>query len=536
MSSDVTLENILRRCGDLGRYQLIHYIFLNFIAAASGINAFYYVFGVAEPLFRCRLPSNIWADDDRFESVNSTHKLLIDTWQSPTSICQLVSGSMCAEFIYDRSVFGRTFTEDGQYICRKAMKGTWLSTVYQIGPCFAIISGIVSDKIGRRKVIQVLTIAIFIIPVIIQLLLQVVPMSMNMKFALILFNQFVSSIDPFGIIFVLLMELASSSHRTLAGNSALISYTFGEIVVTLFAYLSRNWLTLKWLNSAYFALLMFYLYFVPESPYWLLSMKEFDKLEACLRKIAKTNGRADSEWLFHYEQLIQDHRVTILIIKPSKKKRIVSFAPKLCVCGLIGFVTMLLYIKISYGLALMNNTISPHLSIVIGAIVESIGYLSVNFVMITQLGRKYALIVYALFTSGCVIVTPFIQDHHPIATIAVSQLGKLAISGTVSVSWIYVPELFPTSMRGFSNAVLIFFGRFGAILAPIIDATLGNQYSKITFYVYAALTLVIILLVLFLPETRNRLFEDMEENSTTDPVTDDNKENNHENPTKTDVQ
>lgn len=132
--NEVTLENVLRKCGDLGRYQLIHFIFLNFIAAATGMNAFYYVFGVAEPLFRCRLPSNILADDDRFELMNSTHQVLIDTWLSSKSRCELMNGSMCTDFVYDRSVFGRTLTEDGQYVCRNAMKRTWLSTVYQIGP------------------------------------------------------------------------------------------------------------------------------------------------------------------------------------------------------------------------------------------------------------------------------------------------------------------------------------------------------------------------------------------------------------------
>lgn len=133
-ANEITLDSVLRRCGDFGRYQWIHYIFLNLIAIVSGINASYYVFGVAEPLFRCRLPSDIWPNDDRYEYVNETHKVLIDTWQSATSKCEWINGSACTEFVYDRSVFGRTITEDGQYICQNAVKGTWLSTAYQIGP------------------------------------------------------------------------------------------------------------------------------------------------------------------------------------------------------------------------------------------------------------------------------------------------------------------------------------------------------------------------------------------------------------------
>lgn len=307
------------------------------------------------------------------------------------------------------------------------------------------------------------------------------------------------------------MELTSSSYRTFVGNSILISYSLGEIIVTFFAYIVRDWLNLKWLTSGYLALTTLYLYFVPESPYWLFSMKKFDQLEINLKKISKMNGHREIVWYPDFKQLIQSSPVTTTDETSSIKTRIVKFGPKLCIGGLIGFVTMLLYIKISYGLALMNGTISPHLSFIVGAIAEAIGYLSANFVMSTRLGRKYALITYALLTSICVLAIPFIPDRHPVITIVVSQLGKLVISGAVSVSWIYVPELFPTSIRALSIAVLVFVGRFGAILAPIVDATLGDRYSKITFYVYAALTILIIALVIPLSETRNRSFEDTEE-------------------------
>ena len=134
MTVEISLENVIRHCGDFGRYQLIHYIFLNLICIASGVNAFYYVFGVAEPSFRCRLPSNIWPHEDRFQSVNETHQHLIDTWSSPASKCDGINGSECTDFVYDRSVFGKTFTEYSNFVCNKAVRRTWLSTAYQLGP------------------------------------------------------------------------------------------------------------------------------------------------------------------------------------------------------------------------------------------------------------------------------------------------------------------------------------------------------------------------------------------------------------------
>jgi hypothetical protein len=133
ISNEISLENVLRRCGDFGRFQFIHFFFLNLITIVSGITTYYYVFGVAEPSFRCRLPSNIWPHDDQFKPINNTHQLLIETWLSSSSKCDDINGSICSDFVYDQSVFGRTFTEDANFVCRNAVKKTWLATLYQIG-------------------------------------------------------------------------------------------------------------------------------------------------------------------------------------------------------------------------------------------------------------------------------------------------------------------------------------------------------------------------------------------------------------------
>ncbi len=264
---------------------------------------------------------------------------------------------------------------------------------------------------------------------------------------------------------------------------------------------------------------------MPESPYWLFSQKKYSQLEVCLRKIATTNGRNDTEWFPYYEKLIRDSSISIKDVKQTRKRKIKRLLPRLGISGVVAFVTMLLYIKISYGLGAMNKTLSPYWSVIIGATVEGIGYASSSFLITTRLGRKYALMVYALFTSACVLVIPFIKETYPIVTIIISQMGKLMISGAVSISWIYVPELLPTSMRGFGNAIFVSFGRCGAILAPIIDAALGDRYIKITFYVCSGLAIVMVGTIILLPETRNRSFNDGQQDGGTTQIDDVGKDN-----------
>ncbi|CAF4132872.1 unnamed protein product [Rotaria socialis] len=305
------------------------------------------------------------------------------------------------------------------------------------------------------------------------------------------------------------MELTSSSHTSLAGNSAVIGFTIGEGVITLLAYFARDWLRLKWVITGYFALILPYLYFVPESPYWLFTKKKYNQLEECLRKIAKINGHSDNEWYPYYKELIHNPRLSMLSRKHasrSSKDIIFHHLPRLSLCALIGCVTMLLYIKISYGLGAMSDAVSPYWNIIIGAIVEGIGYILGSISITTRLGRKYSFIVFSLFTCICVLIIPFVMESYPIITIVISQIGKLTISGAVLITWIYVPEIFPTSMRGVSNGVFVFTGRIGAILAPVIDVALGEKYIKITFYTYSVLTIIQIIAVYSLPETRNHSF------------------------------
>jgi MFS family permease len=127
------------------------------------------------------------------------------------------------------------------------------------------------------------------------------------------------------------------------------------------------------------------------------------------------------------------------------------------------------------------------------------------------MGRKYSLILFSVLTSACVFTIPFIMKPYPAVATIISQIGKLGISGAVSVSWLYVPELFPTYMRGLANAIFVFIGSFGSIIAPIVTAEIDDKHERIVYYVYAGLTLALAGLITTLPETRNRSFNDEEE-------------------------
>jgi hypothetical protein len=105
---------------------------------------------------------------------------------------------------------------------------------------------------------------------------------------------------------------------------------------------------------------------------------------------------------------------------------------KLLIIDLLGFTTYLLYYEISYGFEVMN--ISPYLGILIGAVVEAVGYISGSLLIGTRLGRKGTFIIMMGLTAACVLFIPFVMKHSALATVFVAQLGKYSISGAISVS------------------------------------------------------------------------------------------------------
>ena len=310
-----------------------------------------------------------------------------------------------------------------------------------------------------------------------------------------------------------MLELTSSAHTSLAGNSALISYTIGEVILTLFAYLAKDWQMLKWANLAFFALVLPYLYFMPESPLYFYSKRQYVQLTVLLRRMATQNKRTETDWHPFYQELAGRQPSALLHHDElpffSGLYQILTHRPtiiKLSVIGVLGFTATMLYVKIGYGLAVMNT--SPYLGMLIGAIVEAAGYVTGSFLISTKLGRKGSFVLLMTLTIVCVLLIPIILPHSSTATIFIAQFGKYSISGSVAVSWIFVPELFPTSIRSSANGFFIAISRFGAIIAPVINTFVKAEYLPYTFYVSAGLAVVVVLLSLTLPETKDKPLDD----------------------------
>ncbi|CAF1507066.1 unnamed protein product, partial [Rotaria sp. Silwood1] len=398
-------------------------------------------------------------------------------------------------WVYDRSIFGYTFTEEADFVCHNESKRSWLATVIQCSSFLLLIIGSFADKYGRKKMIVIVTMILFFTCLITQIIMQWIPMTIKTKFIVLLFNQFASGLvcSTYSLIFILALELTSATYTGLAGNLIFISWTIGQIIVTLFAFITYDWQKLKWANTIFIGLGIPYLYFMPESPLYIYAKGQYVLLENILRQIANQNGRKETDWYIYYQEFLCNQS-----IKLTHKKQLTSFQKsyqliinrttiiKLLLTAIIGFTTLMIYIKISYSLAMMDT--SPYLGILIGAIVEAISYITSSLLISSRLGRK--------------------------ASLSLAQLGKYTISSTTAIAWIFVLELFPTSIRSTASGVFIVCSRTGAITAPIIYTTISNNYLSYTFYASAFLAFVVLLFSLMLPETKDKPMDNVTDYTT----------------------
>ena len=168
----ITLENVIEQCGPFGRFQCLHAIFLLFFPVASGIVNFYFVFGAAEPAFICA-------------STNKTNHSINFQWQ--TEQTNQTTCEMCSDWIYDQSLFGKTFTEEANLVCQHRTYRSLLATSLQAGAMFIFFTGQITDFIGRRRSMHLLVAFFILTSLITQALMQFAPISINQKSVLTLF-------------------------------------------------------------------------------------------------------------------------------------------------------------------------------------------------------------------------------------------------------------------------------------------------------------------------------------------------------------
>ncbi|EFA00131.1 organic cation transporter protein [Tribolium castaneum] len=502
-------DDVIPLIGDFGGYQKRIYFLLCLPAILCAFHKLGNVFLIAEPAYRCKLPSefsNATYQDLSPEEMNKSYPW--DSLKKNFSSCEMFVGNAtkrCDEFVYDESVYGYTAVIEWELTCEKAYMIATGNSLFMVGVMLgSIIFGQLSDKYGRKKIFF----ASLIIQVFFGLIAAFTPEFWSFTLSRAIVGATTSGV--FLVAYVIALEMVSPKKRLLAGTCCQMFFSTGYMLTALFAIYIHEWRDLQLALTLPGLVFFCYWWLIPESSRWLINQNRVEeakvliKIAAKKNKIKITDEQLDSLLVSEVRPENHNaHKANVLdIFRHSnlrKRSLIILFD---------WFANNITY----YGLSWNTNNLAgnPYINFVISGAVEIPAYTFLLFTL-NRWGRKFVMCGCMIFAGVALLLTMAIPDEHEWLVVTCAMLGKLAITASYGAIYIFSTEQFPTVIRNAGLGAGSTCARIGSITSPYINV-LSKFWTPLPLIIFGSLALIGGVMSLVLPETLNKkLPETMEE-------------------------
>ncbi|KAK2761417.1 hexose carrier protein [Colletotrichum kahawae] len=325
-------------------------------------------------------------------------------------------------------------------------------------------------------------------------------------------------------------ELSEARHRGVLSGLLQWMLSWGFFVAQWLGYgCSFNHTAFSWRFPLAFQclpgiILISGVYFLQESPRWLMERDRHEEARASLNKLRSglDEETIDLEFREIRDVILADRAVgdvswKSIITKPSWRKRLLlgcgiqAFGP-LSGINVINYYGPRIYeiLGIQTQESLMIIGISGALSIV---------YCTIGLWLLDRVGRVKPLIVSAAGLGASLLVNAvqaqYINENNTNqlrSMVAMNFVFNMLYTPLGIISWVYPAEIFPVEVRALGNAITTFtnwtvnlvFAQF----SPQALTSIGFRY----FYVFFVFNLIAMLCyIFFFPETKGRTLEQMDE-------------------------
>lgn len=333
---------------------------------------------------------------------------------------------------YNRSVVQSSIITEWNLVCGRER----LVDLTQITLMFGIllgnvIFGILADKNGRKKTLM----QCIVIQSIGGLLCAWSPWYEG--FIVCRFILAIANGGTMIISFVMCMETVGGKWRTIVGILYQIPFGIGNTIMAGFAFYLRDWRYLQITLSGISALYVFYFWFIPESPRWLLATGKKQEAIIVLEKAARMNGLDPSmirPTLSGYT-IPKDEPPKFKALFQTKelRKRTLLLCLNWLICGFS-------FYAFSQYLGLISSNI--YFTVAVGGLVSVPGTLFCVY-LVQKCGRKIPLICAHILTAICfflILTVPkgvFINDWPRVAFAGLGVIG-LSVSAFYAMWTQYV--------------------------------------------------------------------------------------------------
>ena len=472
----MSLNNILSRIGEFGPFQIRVYLLLNALSVLRCCQMFLLVFIADKPQWNCLLDDLILDGNKKFPCLNN--------------------GSVCSNVQFSGEF--TSIASEWRLICDKEYKRSLANALVMTG-CLvgAVLFGGMADKRGRKSSIVLLHSVASV---------SCIASGLAQTYELFVLFRFITAVVLSGCstaVFVLVSEIVGQSSKDMLLTAYQASYSFGYVLLSLFAYFIRDWRHLTITVSAPIVFCSMFLLQTGlcESPHWLVENGRIDECKQLLREIAKTNGADISEAML--EKLPNELPNKVDTKQYSKSRSILTqpgYLKKVVTFSIIWLSLGMMYLGLSFVSGSLSS--NKYLSFALCGVVE-IPALSLS-VWVIKSGRRIPLCTLALITSFACLACASLQNGEQsqvgVYITATALLGKFGVAACYNIIYIFSAENFGASVRSFTLGLFSVVSSLGGILAPLVIG-LDAYDKRIPMVSFGIGAIIAAGFVMTLPET-----------------------------------
>uniref|UniRef100_A0A182JN64 Major facilitator superfamily (MFS) profile domain-containing protein n=1 Tax=Anopheles atroparvus TaxID=41427 RepID=A0A182JN64_ANOAO len=405
---------------------------------------------------------------------------------------------------------GVSIVPEWDLLCERTALRSTVQVALSIGKFVGASSfGVISDKYGRKTSFSIAA-TLYIVAGLLT--------TFSPVYVLLLLGRIGLGASASGVFypaFALLTENIGKRHRSWMSIAFNFSYPLGMLFLALAAYLIHPWRDLSLALTVPSFLLVIHLYFLVESPRWLLSKGRERKAYRMVfgrsapkelvdsAAVAEKNLEADAE-----------SQPTAVPFGTKLKQSFSEFTklygtPVLCrralICHFTWCITSLCY----YVTALNADNFAANRYVYVATTgsVDIVAYI-LSMIVLAYFGRRSSSFCFFLYAGICLLVVLAIPETNTTALVTLAMLGRVGITAVYAIVTLHTAELFPTEIRNTALGICSTMAHVGSIAAPYITDLLGRFAWWIPTTICGCAVLLAGALTLLHPETRDTALKD----------------------------
>lgn len=399
-----------------------------------------------------------------------------------------------------------------------------VTSAITLGAAFgAVFAGKISDGIGRKRLLHYLSLWFMIFTI----LCSIAPNAIVMIISRALLGLAVGGVSVIVPTYLSEFSTPEIRGRFVAQNELMIvvgqllAFVVNAILGNVFTSVNSIWRYMLGFCVIPAIVLFVGLYFVPESPRWLLMKNHYGTAEKVLETVRPDKKFIATEIKEVKDNLNQEKEVKQATFKDLVipwVRRIVLIGIGLAIMQQIIGVNIMMY----YGTTILTESGFAHNAALIANIfngVMSVLGTSIGMLIMNKVNRRTMLlggITGTTLSLILIVVFSMVFKSSPLLPFLIlfsTMLFLVCFQGTCSpIVWIMLSEIFPQSIRGLGMGVSTFFLWFSNFLVgtffPNLVAHLGISWTFFVFVIFNIISFAFS--YFFVPETRNKSLEQIQ--------------------------